>query len=145
MPRIFLRTVRTHRRGPQTLRVDNGMSWVVSELVLRRTVQALLLLMNTNGTELHCTEHEQHVPGYNGRAAFAVPACNGRAALAARQLGSVDEPDWDFQSWQPAAVIINLGTNDYHGVGANTTDSAFVKNFTDTYHALVNTITSSAM
>jgi lysophospholipase L1-like esterase len=42
----------------------------------------------------------------------AGPSSENMPAVYARILASKSSPTWDFSTWQPHAVIINLGTND---------------------------------
>ena len=63
-----------------------------------------------------------------------------RVQVFERTLGSVDASDWDFSSWVPDAVVINLGTNDWHGVPADWSQPGvmdFIRNFTTTYQQFV--------
>lgn len=67
-----------------------------------------------------------------------------------RTVASANRADWDFTTWTPRAVIINLGTNDWHGVPAETDWDEpmvweFIVNFTQTYHDFVDRITSPAV
>jgi len=62
-----------------------------------------------------------------------------------RTLASDDKADWAFDAWKPQAVVINLGTNDWHGVPDDWSTplvSSFVANFTQTYHDFVDRIVS---
>ena len=65
-------------------------------------------------------------------------------------MASANIADWNFTTWTPEAVVINLGTNDWHGVP--TYDHwdqpaiwEFIVNFTQTYHDFVDRITSLAV
>ena len=64
-----------------------------------------------------------------------------------RTLGSdaSTEGAWNFSSWIPHAVVINLGTNDWHGCNfpsKNVSNSTwqFVERFTTSYLQLVQRI-----
>jgi lysophospholipase L1-like esterase len=55
-------------------------------------------------------------------------------------LGSVYAEDWDFSSWVPDAVLVNLGSNDYSTPNASKPE--FSAAFTQTYVDLMVNITT---
>ncbi len=57
--------------------------------------------------------------------------------LFPRTYGLEAAPTWDFDSWKPEVVVINLGTNDWNG-GVNTT--AEIETFKTTYRAFIDKI-----
>ena len=61
------------------------------------------------GAELHTIAWSGYgmYRGYNGATTETVPSVYDRA------LPTVDTSNWDFTSWTPDAVVINLGTNDW--------------------------------
>ena len=66
-----------------------------------------------------------------------------------RTVATATAADWNFALWRPQAIVINLGTNDWHGVPAKDWTQPvvwnFIVNFTQTYHNLVDRITSEAV
>lgn len=57
--------------------------------------------------------------------------------LFPRTFGNEATPVWDFGSWKPDVVVINLGTNDWNG-GVNT--AAEIETFKTTYRAFIDKI-----
>jgi hypothetical protein len=57
--------------------------------------------------------------------------------LFPRTIGAEAKNDWDFDSWKPEVVVINLGTNDWNG-GVDT--PAEIESFQTTYRAFIDTI-----
>eukprot|EP00026_Physarum_polycephalum_P006931 Phypoly_transcript_06984.p1 GENE.Phypoly_transcript_06984~~Phypoly_transcript_06984.p1 ORF type:complete len:260 (+),score=33.84 Phypoly_transcript_06984:783-1562(+) len=47
-----------------------------------------------------------------------------------KTLGSADSPIWDFSSWVPHIIFINLGTNDFSG-GVLPTSTQFINGYID--------------
>lgn len=60
-----------------------------------------------------------------------------------RTLASVNSSDWEYAAWIPDGVVINLGTNDFHGWPE--TDVAFPQLFAETYLKWVLHLTSPAV
>ena len=96
---------------------------------------------------------ECHTAAWSGFALTRSHFCNKPVTMPAiweRTLASATGADWDFSLWTPHAVVINLGTNDWHGVPAEKNWStpavwSFIVNFTQTYHDFVKRITSPAV
>lgn len=57
--------------------------------------------------------------------------------LFPRTFGNEATPTWDFDSWKPDVVVINLGTNDWNG-GVNTAPE--IETFKTTYRAFIDKI-----
>lgn len=55
--------------------------------------------------------------------------------LFPRTIGAEAKDDWDFSSWKPEVVVINLGTNDWNG-GVDTT--AEIESFKAAYRAFID-------
>ncbi|WP_437478229.1 SGNH/GDSL hydrolase family protein [Sorangium sp. So ce1014] len=69
---------------------------------------------------------------YDDEAADTMPEIYGRA------IADEPEPAWDFSSWAPQVVVINLGTNDF---SINVPgDAQFRAPFTNAYAGLVETV-----
>lgn len=96
---------------------------------------------------------ECHTAAWSGFALTHSHFCNKPVTMPdvwERTLASANNADWNFASWTPHAVVINLGTNDWHGVPApnqwtDPTVWTFIVNFTQTYHNFVQHITSQAL
>lgn len=69
--------------------------------------------------------------GQSGASANAMPS------LYARTLPTIDGSSWDFSTWQPDVVVINLGTNDFSsgdpGTPFRTTYLDFVRSLRQKY------------
>lgn len=60
-----------------------------------------------------------------------------------RTLATAPSNDWNFSAWRPDAVVINLGTNDWHGCPSDWSSPTawkFITNFTTTYIEFVEKI-----
>ncbi|WP_437807757.1 SGNH/GDSL hydrolase family protein [Sorangium sp. So ce1078] len=69
---------------------------------------------------------------YDDEVAPTMPEIYGRT------IADEPEPAWDFSSWVPQVVVINLGTNDF---SINVPgDAQFREPFTSTYASLVDTV-----
>ncbi|XXT16079.1 SGNH/GDSL hydrolase family protein [Sorangium sp. So ce429] len=69
---------------------------------------------------------------YDDEVADTMPEIYGRT------IADEPEPAWDFSSWVPQVVVINLGTNDF---SINVPgDAAFREPFTNAYAGLVETV-----
>ncbi|CAN95885.1 hypothetical endo-1,4-beta-glucanase [Sorangium cellulosum So ce56] len=69
---------------------------------------------------------------YNGEVAPTMPEIYGRT------IADEEQPAWDFSSWVPQVVVINLGTNDF---SINVPgDAQFRGPFTEAYAGLVETV-----
>jgi hypothetical protein len=59
--------------------------------------------------------------------------------LFPRTIGAEAKDDWDFASWKPEVVVINLGTNDWNG-GVDT--AAEIVSFQTAYRAFIDKLVS---
>ncbi|WP_437567317.1 SGNH/GDSL hydrolase family protein [Sorangium sp. So ce542] len=72
------------------------------------------------------------VRNYDDEAAPTMPEIYGRT------IADEEQPAWDFSSWVPQVVVINLGTNDF---SINVPgDAQFRAPFTNAYEGLVDTV-----
>ena len=90
-----------------------------------------------------------HTAAWSGYALIKSKFCNKPVTMMDvfnRTLASVAQADWSFSAWKPDAVVVNLGTNDWHGCSwpreSDAATDAFIVDFTNSYHQLLRNVTS---